>query len=637
MNLAARCREALSHIQTLKMELALQQRRANEAVQLQREQQQTRSLLYLDRELPSHLTSEPSPAETKENGRRIVPPTVSPRLVSSDDYEEDLDDDDHVEADVSSTSSEENVKDTGNKEQSVPYQENPQASLPLRPSMKVQELLEPQPPTSPVRERMPSSPIDIDEMEFDDSPVPSPVKSMSPSAQSLSPAGDDLLFTSSASPKLSRNDYNEGFPGDITAGFVRQHHIHHEPRLGRFQESNTDGDDDSSSVESSASDPPSPPEVGKIKIASKDARQNSDEENVDKMVGNNVSTDSSPSKAMTSLSSIDAFEASFQTKFPESFSPREDDKKGTTRAYDPFSSSPMRPDSMSFSKSILHENNTTSTGDIEKDIETTPLSLTSSKSTDSADTTGSTPPGSSIRERAAAAYRRSHGNRWATPEDPPGVDKTSTRKAGPLGSRALRLSTNTASPVTKSPHSLEKPMRSTPVLRQSPSSTPQKSTDVQKSEVFRTPSPVPSHQPLNGSSEPPRPEKSGFEAARSKYEKALIPRPDRVPSRIDTGDIPLTTKALSPDRVENLSPSHKIYGVPFNGVKARAELFTQMTSSPPSGSPMRESSSPISELPSDEEDGMIPMKSRAPKESITQEPVLRSGIRATLNQNEAWD
>jgi hypothetical protein len=643
MNLASRCREAMNHVAMLKKDLAMQ--RSAEAMQRQQDSNKSlrtvtnaaKEMYRMDRIRPQTVADSPRDEEKKESEEspKLVSSLVhspklvsslddspklvssseeSPRLVSSDDYEEE---DEESSSSFSksrqppslSPSKQQSGKKVSTSSSTVrALLGSPLASSPLA--------------SSPARESKTSSPVDVDEMiDLDDdsmeSPGRSPVK-----------AEKKHIFPDSASPRVGRGNYNEEYPGDITAAAVR-HHPYQSPRLTDFQES-TEGEEESS-----------------------------------------VHSSSSGSKR---LSSIDAFEASFQTDFPASFSPKDEEKKAADEIYNPFSSSPARSDKSA--DTAAHSISSITSTATETDESTTTTSPVSSgnKTRDrvaklaAEKTATSTSPvlpgnktrelaaqtvaektatpmspvspsrGNGIRERAAAAYRRSSANRLAVPSDPPGKDKTSTRKSGPLGSQGRDL---------RSPHVTEsnfpvdsisaEPASTTPAsLLPSSVFTPEHSPgDTVKMHHFHTPSPL-SSQPNGGiaSGEPTRPEKTGFDVARARYEKALLPRP--ASQRSNSGEIPYDTEPASPDRSKNSENSSKSPSTHSNILRARIAAYSDSVPSPEtktkddidnsvpspeiktkdvidqtSWRPTSPNFGSSGNLPFDEEDGEIPMRSRA--------------------------
>lgn len=651
MNLASRCREAISHVAMLKKELAVQKRRGEEvnrqqppaahgrstsppAVSPSKQQQQQPQTLdvveeigRMDRILAAHQqarteppvvlrtpTSSPKPkitdidepvsdkapppaaaSEEKKDSEEDTDDEVSPpHLVSSDDYEEDdvpvgnaLTEDDEA-SQPPSLSPSKIIRSLGESEESSPSPSSFKGIL---------------------REKSTSSQVDVDAVNVDDDDDDYDEEEMGdrmPSPAKAPPPGEGTIFPQTASP-IIRGGYNEEFPGDITAAAVRHHHHLHQPRLGRFEES------DAVLSTSNDSDPPAPEQQpGPFERL----RQRS---------------------AMSTISSIDAFEASFQTDFPESFSPRDDnEKKSSTDAYNPFSPSPQRP-SFNGSEDDGEEDDDCNVIDLEPQVRSHQ----------------SSPPSSGIRERAlsaASSYRRANGNRQSAASDPPGRDRTSTRKSkAPVASasqqRSSRSGNNTPSPsiarkvVTdgsassalpasplasgnRSPLSNGTPKMKLPVinvarspsyegssgsprlLRNTSPATPSQTSSPVASEAYRTPSPMSQLSP-HDVSEPSRPEKTGHDQARARYEKAYGSSKHRV-NGADTSFATATS-----DTSDSLPRrSNRVR----NGIRARVVEYEKASS------PIKlkhQADALYAPATPEDEDGDIPMHSSISKASVS--------------------
>lgn len=337
---------------------------------------------------------------------------------------------------------------------------------------------------------------------------------------------------------------------------------------------------------------------------------------------------------MSTISSIDAFEASFQTDFPDSFSPREDsEKKSSTDAYNPFYPSPQRA---GFDNSVDDDY-----GDDDDEPEPPVRSQQSS------------PRSSSIRERAlltSSAYRRTSGTRQSGASDPPGRDRTSTRKTkSPMtsasqpgrsptsgnktpspgsarkvvtdGTISSASSPSTLAPGNKSPLSNGTPKMKLPLFtgsrsprndgssgsprffRRTSPATPSQSSPV-ASEAYRTPSPISQPSP-HGVSDPPRPEKSGHELARIRYEKAYGPSSKLRVNGVDRS-FASTTSDASGDSLPGMSNRVR------NGIRARVAEYEKASS------PMKmKSKADTLYAPRADEDGDIPMRSNIPKHYVS--------------------
>jgi hypothetical protein len=645
MNLASRCREAISQVQMLKREVASHRRKEQQSTRQPQPPMPTvaakkpttqptaskqhttesprptkldlmKEMDRMDLILSSHPNGSsspppspatPSPKQENMTYEETTPSPVSessstqPRLVSSDDYEEEL---------LAAEQAAGKDQTPPPKMRALVTDDNDNAF----PSI--------------LREENSSSPIDLDdshllllytstnneeeeEEEEEADRMPSPVRTME---------------KKTASQRRSSAGYNEEFPGDITAAAVRQQH--HVSRLGRFQESPEAEDYTTTDA------PPAVVVVMPQQVLNKQQKQTMDEaalavEESDMKLG---PFERMRQKAGTStISSIDAFEASFNTNFPESFSPREDeaeDKPGATttnnshssdsvsqEVYNPFSPSPQRPTMRSSSSTRMDQQ-------VVPDYE---------------------PPAAGIRDRAEAALRRHRESsaRW-NGADPPGKDKTSSRWVGlstttttvrassmsqlPVARSPVAMDANenssrsihsprlfsrtsptaagtttksspvamgmsrmkyqllngvmmsrspkaeTAPPPTKSESSVitsessvstQSYYRSSPVTPPPPSRKLEGASFLDSSSsptVYRTPSPGGSGslQPSPRSSttlpvveQPPvRPEKTGYDLGRARYEKALIPREERIQTDIIDDDNNVTAESVSPSTLE---------------------------------------------------------------------------------------
>jgi len=404
------------------------------------------------------------------------------------------------------------------------------------------------------------------------------------------------VFPSSASPKLIRNarngiDFNEGFPGDITADIVRNNHanFHQSPTLGNFQET-PELDDDDVLV---------PAEGDEF-----------------------VSLNQEPSP-VTQMSSIDAFEASFQTDFPNTFSPKDgEEKKNGDETYNPFFSSPQKT-----LRKIEPQNGV-------RLATATVVSASPDESEEDTPSPGSS-QGSGIRERATAAYLR-NASRWkdaSSGGDPPGRDRTSTRRFGPLGAQT-RMTRSPQSPVVLSPALKPRSPRPSPgslkpaelvpksginrialpSLKKETKDQPTKSVSVIKS-TYESPVTSPKKARIVSPTRPndsqlpsplqpkelDRPEKRTFDAVRARYEQAVEPRSKSSSSNELHPQVkPEVALGQGIDERKVASSIHN-----------RIAVYTEMASS---------KSLKSSNLPFDEEDGgEIPMRSRLSSPAATAE------------------
>jgi hypothetical protein len=346
MNLASRCREALSHVAMLKRELASHQRRSAEALAMQRNNSEARvntptttasvtgstgsttpkpvrqvevhvstpPSVYTSplppgsppRMTPTSLLSPVTPAGTtptiqvESPPSAVPPPKLTPRRAVDVAKELEI-----LDNTVASFAMKTKPVTTPAKSESSPSPvQSPQAlaSQPVDSDDFEEDSYTPpnyMPASDPVDDvpvHRPPLPLLVSPKSMDDVPAnrPSPSLVASPRADALdlptnlvSPS--KTYFPHTASPKVMSN-YNEEYPGDISA--VRKR-VTVRPKLGMLSGFKETEDEGSSSS-----------------------------------LGRKLS-----------LSSIDAFEASFSTDFPENFSPRDaivEEKK--MEVYNPFQS-----------------------------------------------------------------------------------------------------------------------------------------------------------------------------------------------------------------------------------------------------------------------------------------------------------
>jgi Shugoshin C terminus len=249
MNLASRCREAISHVAMLKKELAMHQRRAAEALALQRHNQ----ILY----------SKSAPNSASKVGTESLP-DLSPDLKAEIERMDIL---------------------MGTPANPPPVPSNPPTRAFTTPA-KIE-----------CREK--GSPNGVFYSDFEEKSSESPLSSadseddeeLGSSKEPSCPEPNSSIF------KHKMDDYNEGFPDDLPQSDRK--------KILPFR--------------------PSAPEISEV-----------DSEN------NSVSSNQSDYRR-TIMSSIDAFEASFATSFPSSFSSApKDDSVTPSEIYNPFFPSPKR-------------------------------------------------------------------------------------------------------------------------------------------------------------------------------------------------------------------------------------------------------------------------------------------------------
>jgi hypothetical protein len=299
MSLASKCREAISHVAILKRELELHQERAAEALSLQRQQTQRMASQLSGKINGEHVLSSmppPHPPRSKPNqASPIQPQTVEPTSTASTSPESNT----SSSSMASASSRADSFSEIDTVEQSQ------EGSINVSPST------------------LSSSSATRDDSSY--KPTPSPIvyhstpkkrntpKQVSPNDDIHSPTMN--LFPFSASPKTTisfrphpRSKYDDEFPSDIvdpTTTTASPQRIHQTPQQ----------DDDDQETTSSASS---------TTIQQRD------------FVG---------------TSSVDAFEASFDTTFPAVFSsPTDQDSdpvllnEESAYSYDPFALFAASPD-----------------------------------------------------------------------------------------------------------------------------------------------------------------------------------------------------------------------------------------------------------------------------------------------------
>lgn len=251
MNLASRCREAISHVSMLKKELTMHQRRAAEALALQRQESQS----------------------LRESTEPLKPIAVlSPRNSK-------------LKTDVAAEME---------RMDRLMAVHAPPPPPPIPP-----------PPRDVIAPRAKENGSPRGEFFSDyNEEKKSPSEDMVPVSFNTKP-----IFPHSASPRVTdrdrESDYNEAFPDDL------------------------------------------PPSTRKKKLHSSIFKDSPDEISEIESEAGSVTSTSAAEARKTIMSSLDAFEASFATDFPESFSGSPKEGEQQTVVYNPFAPSPQRnPDQM---------------------------------------------------------------------------------------------------------------------------------------------------------------------------------------------------------------------------------------------------------------------------------------------------
>ncbi|VEU33981.1 unnamed protein product [Pseudo-nitzschia multistriata] len=293
MNLASRCREAISHVAMLKKELAMQQKRTSQALASQREQ--TRRMT--DSLTNSFITfSSPESADRKSQQNNSIEKSKSQRVGQ--------DEDDNMMRLVSSTPSPDRVdlrqRNNNNVEK---HKENVKSTtITTRPSSPTKEIRDSPATTatnSPYSDSADSDSTpgrnsedenDKDEKKELYSTPKKSLRSQSPAFQGV-PVDDDPIFPFSASPHaFSKSNSNRG---------------------------------------SSSYDEEFPPDTIEQPESSGNAKY------------------AKPDRKLSLMNSIDAFEQSFSTDFPDSFTPKESNSvsppsESVQNIYNPFFATPEK-------------------------------------------------------------------------------------------------------------------------------------------------------------------------------------------------------------------------------------------------------------------------------------------------------
>lgn len=436
MNLASRCREAISHVAVLKKELAMHQRRAAEALAAQRQSMQ----------------------------RRVD----SDCLVTNTDVEVEMDRMDRIIA--------------------------AHAPLPQQPMPKVTAKLK--------TKNMPDTKCEeVNSFQFEGATPPMLPKSTFVQEENELPGlGDEVMvstlartmFPHSPSPKIMDDIYNESFPVDLPQLQPRKLGSHfHAPAL-------MESDQDDRSYSSSISDDRSA-----------------------------FSTQSEAPQG--TVSSVDAFEASFATTFPSSFSNSKDEELCSDMVqpaiYNPFVPSPPKVSKIGGEEDVASVGVRDRSPMRRKVSDTAvPKTRTLSPYSRSALTTVPASPQPS-EEREAKIIKPKVSIRTSSPAPLPTMPRSR------ISRDATTIVKNDMPPIDKRSNSPS--LGSRLFMRVSPpqsldTETPEKMNGgtamAFTSPTFSTPVDNSSPEPSPDPEQPRRPEKTPSATARARYEKALQPR-----------------------------------------------------------------------------------------------------------------
>lgn len=360
------------------------------------------------------------------------------------------------------------------------------------------------------------------------------------------------LFPVTASPKLVAGKskiYNDGFPGDITSDNVR--HPRSNERTTDTDFNDIDEEDYSASVPTSASSLP----TASMSIAASQPTQSA-------AAASAASTRASPPSS-TNLSGIDAFEASFATQFPNSFSPSEENHTNT-------------------------ENTTEEQQTATAVEEYNPFFPSPSKNSGAHSNRGSPPSESSryphvrrgLHENSPSPVAEGITNSYGGDMDSPSNVKTSNNMA-PIRSswrNGLTSTVNDDLTNTQTPPTGYSPTSDATVkintnqgTNGNNASPPDNAIRRGRGVGYGTPPEYRSPEQDPGSDGPQRPEKAGAAAARARYEKALQPRANgrRFPRKSLDGTSPAGGEGSQSTKSPGTDP----------GVKERSSNVTQTGSS----------------------------------------------------------
>ena len=562
MNLASRCREAISHVAMLKKELAMHQKRASEALALQRQQNQRYA--------------------------RVKRARTSPKLCERASFTSYL----YLVTFRASSDGSDSAVLSELTDLARPSANNAPMSTDVAVEMdRMDRIMASHAPPPPPPERV-SAEVGTKEQN-DRSPrrlvddfgtnAESPASEKSSHSSSSSADANDSnggthetgsaahkspsLFPHSASPKPKhRVNYNDDYPGDVAP----PHKASHEISLPAVQ----DEEDESSDH--------NPPLSHAREIAN------------------------------MKLSSIDAFEASFDTAFPSSFaSPKEGGEPVASEIYNPFFSSPQKR-GVAVSNSPL--NRDIDAGDV-----------------------GSPGKGrkwgNSLRDRSPIA-QNSPTSRGFVDEDPnesmPKLPSTLGKQRMVEGADEDRSRFGIRSP------DLEMELNSS---MPDPSSSPKivsRASNPLYSEQYRTPPQFNQkvQEPEKVTEEPRRPEKTVSASARARYEKALQPR--GYHSRIKEGNTTLQVETSLDSATETRnSPGTVLRRLQQRRAKNERFQPTMDANSNPvrSNRVLHHPSIPSAESPFDEEKNGSYLERRGSGRNMTSQNV-GSSYRSSQNDSE---
>jgi hypothetical protein len=334
MNLASRCRETISHVAMLKKELAMQQKRTAQALASQREQtkRMTDSLTnsFLSFSSPDSVESKNRSSNNNNHHNRVG-----------------MDEDENVMMLVSTTPSPARVGhhqrlDNRNVD-SNDHGSQSHSKLVVQTSTTTSASARTATPTSPTEESR-------------DSPATTATNS-----STIEMDEDDTVVDSIALPSSTLSEGPEEEKNDLSRGKKTQKlpivystpKKSERPKSSQFREEG-DSEFDKTTAEKAGLFPFSAsPQVFNKSNSNRDHKSYDEgfpSDTIGQPVSNNNGKYAKFKPKMTLSTSIDAFEKSFSTDFPDSFTPKEGNSNGSLQSsgseqkiYDPFIGTPTKP------------------------------------------------------------------------------------------------------------------------------------------------------------------------------------------------------------------------------------------------------------------------------------------------------
>ena len=384
MNLASRCREGISHIAMLKKELALQQKRTAQALASQREQ---------TKRMADNLTSSFISFSSQESGE------PKNQNNNNGNHHNVVDEDESVLRLVSSTPS----PNRDGSCQSRKGTDDTNSNSPLDRSMAT---------TTSASSPNTRSSVSLEH--------PQDTTATTAIHKSKNELDSFALASSTLSEKPGETEITQKTPA-----------LYSTPKKnGRVKpstfDSNSDNNFDDTEAEKSGFFPfsasPKVSNKSKLTLDNKSYDEGFPSDAVDGIQVNNIGNHTKPNRKLDLLNSIDAFEQSFSTDFPDSFTPKEGNNNASSpvsgsgqTTYNPFFPTPEKPKSPV--NSIVHgipkeESNSRETSEASQKLEfkTPPKNAIdfSSTNTDENDRNGVRPkrPEKTIPSTARARYEK---------------------------------------------------------------------------------------------------------------------------------------------------------------------------------------------------------------------------------------